>query len=194
MRRTLALLACRVVLLCFGTLLFAPSVRAQAAPVLEVWTYPLQLVRGYRVTFRVEGEATETDGRSALQRVEHTPAAATRVYAGPGFTVRERVFVPVDLPGATIGYAVELSKPLLITVHFQPSLNLMWPATALWRDLVPWSALDAPGHMHELMAGNAFVPERESVPDQAWSSAAVLSTAAQGVLGLQLDGAGRRLR
>ena len=66
--------------------------------------------------------------------------------------------------------------------------------TALWRDLVPWFGLDAPGHMHEVLNGDAFVPERESVPDQSWSSAAFLSSAVRGVLGLQLDAAKRRLR
>ena len=94
---------------------------------LEVWTYPLQLVRGVRVTFRVGGDTTDIDGRSAIRTVEHTPTAATRVYAGAGWLVRERVFVPTDLPGATISYAVESSKPVTITVHFTPSLNLMWP-------------------------------------------------------------------
>ena len=98
------------------------------SPGLEVWTYPLQLLRGYRVTFRVEGDTTETDGRSAMRSVEHAPTTATRMYTGPGFTVRERIFTPVDLSGATISYAVESSKPVVITVHFTPSLNLMWPA------------------------------------------------------------------
>ena len=67
-------------------------------------------------------------------------------------------------------------------------------ATALWRDLVPWFALDAPGHMHEVLNGDVFVPERESVPDQSWSSAAFLSSAVRGVLGLEVDAAKRELR
>ncbi|MEP6601380.1 MAG: hypothetical protein ABJB49_06160, partial [Nitrospirota bacterium] len=60
-------------------------------------------------------------------------------------------------------------------------------ATALWRDLVPWFGLDAPGHAHEVLRGDAFVPERESVPDQTWSSAAFLSSAVSGMLGLHLE-------
>jgi hypothetical protein len=67
-------------------------------------------------------------------------------------------------------------------------------ATALWRDLVPWFALDAPGHMHEVLRGDAFAPERESVPDQTWSSASFVSSAVRGMLGLELDGAKRQLR
>ena len=67
-------------------------------------------------------------------------------------------------------------------------------ATALWRDLVPWFGLDSPGHMHEVLNGDAFVPERESVPDQSWSAAAFLSSAVRGMLGIQLDGLNRALR
>jgi glycogen debranching enzyme len=115
-----------------GRFLVAPGERAMvagyASPGLEVWTYPLQLLRGYRVAFRVDGDTTEIDGPSAVRSVEHTPAAATRVYAGPGFTVREHIVTPTDAPGATIRYVVESSRPVAITVHFVPSLNLMWPA------------------------------------------------------------------
>jgi glycogen debranching enzyme len=67
-------------------------------------------------------------------------------------------------------------------------------ATALWHDLVPWFGLDAPGHAHEVLRGDAFVPERESVPDQTWSSAAFLSSAVSGMLGIHLDGGTRQLR
>ena len=97
-------------------------------PGLEIWTYPLQLVRHYWVSFRVDGDTSELDGRVALRTIEHTPAGATRVYTAPGITLRERVFTPVDLPAAMISYAAEASRPVLVTVHFTPSLNLMWPA------------------------------------------------------------------
>jgi glycogen debranching enzyme len=98
------------------------------APGLEVWTAPLQLLHGHRITMRAEGDTTDTDGRLALRRIEVTPTATTRVYEGPGFVVRERIFTPTDVPGATINYTVESSRSVAITVHFIPSLNLMWPA------------------------------------------------------------------
>ena len=56
--------------------------------------------------------------------------------------------------------------------------SAMWadhrPATALpiWSALVPWSSLDSPGHMHEVLAGDFYHEELESVPEQTWSSAA----------------------
>jgi glycogen debranching enzyme len=67
-------------------------------------------------------------------------------------------------------------------------------AIALWRDLVPWFGLDAPGHMHEVLNGDAFVPERESVPDQTWSAAAFVSSAMRVVVGLQREVSKRELR
>jgi hypothetical protein len=70
------------------------------------------------------------------------------------------------------------------------------PATALpiWTALAPWSSLDSPGHMHEVLAGDFYHEELESVPEQTWSSASFLTTAAEGLLGLGVDGVGRRLR
>jgi len=97
------------------------------APGLEVWTYPLQLVRHYWISFRLEGDTSDVDGRVALRTIEQTPNAETRVYTTPGITLREHIFTPVELPAATISYAAESSRPLLVTVHFTPSLNLMWP-------------------------------------------------------------------
>jgi len=70
------------------------------------------------------------------------------------------------------------------------------PATAfpVWRALVPWSTLDSLGHMHELMAGDFYHEEVESVPEQTWSSASFLTTAVHGLLGLRVDEAGRHLQ
>ncbi len=70
------------------------------------------------------------------------------------------------------------------------------PATALpiWSALVPWSSLDSPGHMHEVLAGDFYHEELESVPEQTWSSASFLTAAVEGLLGLRVDGGARQLR
>ena len=60
-------------------------------------------------------------------------------------------------------------------------------ANTLWRSLVAWAGIDSPGHMHEVMRGDRFTPQRESVPEQMWSSAAFLSAAVTGMLGLDVD-------
>jgi hypothetical protein len=61
-------------------------------------------------------------------------------------------------------------------------------AIALWQSLVPWGSIDSLGHMHEVMSGSFFTPQRESVPEQTWSSSAFLSAAIHGMLGLEADG------
>lgn len=60
-------------------------------------------------------------------------------------------------------------------------------AAELWRRLAPWAAQDSLGHMHEVQSGTTFTPQSESVPEQTWSSAAFLSAAIGGMLGLEAD-------
>jgi glycogen debranching enzyme len=69
------------------------------------------------------------------------------------------------------------------------------PYTALpiWSGLLPWGTLDSMGHMHEVLAGNFYHPQEESVPEQTWSSAAFLSSAVRGLLGLVREAQGNRL-
>ena len=62
-----------------------------------------------------------------------------------------------------------------------------------WHGLLPWFSLDSTGHMHEVLAGDLFHPELESVPEQTWSSAGFASAAIDGLLGLEIHGASRRL-
>ncbi len=66
-------------------------------------------------------------------------------------------------------------------------------AWRLWRGLVDWNTLDSAGHIHEVLAGDIFHPEYESVPEQTWSSAGLLSAATHGLLGLEIDAAKREI-
>jgi glycogen debranching enzyme len=63
------------------------------------------------------------------------------------------------------------------------------PDTAfpIWRSLLSWGTLDSMGHMHELLAGDFYHQQAESVPEQTWSSAGFLSSAVQGLLGLSRE-------
>lgn len=60
-------------------------------------------------------------------------------------------------------------------------------AWATWRNLLPWLSLDAMGHLHETLSGAAFRPQTESVPEQTWSSAGLISSFIEGLAGLRLD-------
>ncbi|HET6220366.1 MAG TPA: hypothetical protein VFE27_25275, partial [Acidobacteriaceae bacterium] len=61
------------------------------------------------------------------------------------------------------------------------------PVTAfsIWSGLLPWGTLDSMGHLHELLTGDFYHQQIESVPEQTWSSAAFLSSAVHGLLGLE---------
>lgn len=97
---------------------------------LELWSWPFQILSGYHIGIRVQGAATDIDGNSLLRRIEYRPDAITRIYIGSDFVIREKLFVPLDLPGAIITYTVEGRGHVDISVHFRPVLNLMWPAAA----------------------------------------------------------------
>lgn len=66
-------------------------------------------------------------------------------------------------------------------------------AWSTWRSIVPWSRLDSLGHIHEVLAGNYYRPQTESVPEQTWSSAGLLDAAVRGLLGLTILGAQHRV-
>ncbi len=61
-------------------------------------------------------------------------------------------------------------------------------AFALWNALLPWNTLDSLGHLHEVLAGDFYRPQVESVPEQTWSSAGLLDAAVRGLLGLEVEG------
>jgi glycogen debranching enzyme len=67
-------------------------------------------------------------------------------------------------------------------------------AWELWRGLDQWNALDSAGHLHELLAGDHYHPEYESVPEQTWSSAGFITSAVTGLLGVEIDGAAHTVR
>jgi glycogen debranching enzyme len=66
-------------------------------------------------------------------------------------------------------------------------------AFSIWSGLLPWGTLDAMGHLHEVLAGNFYHQQTESVPEQTWSSAAFLSSAVHGLLGLEREARANRL-
>ena len=109
---------------------------------LEFWAYPFQIVNSFKVRFRSEGTTTEIDGQKILRRIIYSPEAVTRVYAGPDFIVKEKLFVPLDEPGAIVRYEVASAHPLDVVIHFVPVLDLMWPG-GIGGQSIRWSATDS---------------------------------------------------
>jgi glycogen debranching enzyme len=116
---------------------------------LELWAYPVQLFRDYGVAFRRSGSTAILDGRELLSAIETGPDHSTRIYVGPGFVVRETLFVPVDRPAAILTYQVEGATPVEIEVRAKPVLDLMWPAgmggqSVAWSDALRGYVLSEP--------------------------------------------------
>lgn len=103
-------------------------IEGYAAEGLEIWAYPFQIVNSYRLAFRLKGAAKEIDGQRLLSRVDYSPDCITRTYRGPGFVIREELFVPLNQSGGILTYATE-GKQVDIEVQATPVMNLMWPAS-----------------------------------------------------------------
>ena len=67
-------------------------------------------------------------------------------------------------------------------------------AFALWNAVMQWNSLDSLGHLHEVLAGNFYHEQTESVPEQTWSSAGLVDATVRGLFGLEVDGLHNRLR
>jgi glycogen debranching enzyme len=83
----------------------------------------------------------------------------------------------------------------IFSVHATQSAMTFWQAHrpqiawSIYQSILPWTTLDAPGHIHEVLAGNYFRAQTESVPEQTWSSAGFLDAAVRGLLGIDVRAA-----
>jgi glycogen debranching enzyme len=129
---------------------------------LEVWGYPFQILSNYQVGFKPDGAATESNGLLLLRRIDYRPDSITRVYIGPDYIVREKLFVPLDRAAVVLSYQVDSARPLNIEIHFLPVLNLMWPAATggqntHWNASVPGYVISEPTHGITAVIGSSEI-------------------------------------
>jgi glycogen debranching enzyme len=139
---------------------------------LEVWTYPFQVLSSFRVSFRPQGATTGIDGQTILRRIIYSPESVTRIYAGPEFIVHEKLFVPLDEPGAIVRYEVESVHPLDITIRFVPVLDLMWPASiggqqAAWGSANSAYLFSEPRHRFTASVGSPDIVAHDETPNES---------------------------
>lgn len=143
---------------------------------LEVWAYPVQLIKDYEVGFLPQGTTSEIPGATVLRRIVYRPDEITRIYIGPNFIVREKLFVPLNTSGAIVTYTVESQNPVDIVVHFVPVLNLMWPAGIGGQD-VNWNAaasgylLTEQTHRFSAVIGSTAIVAHDEIFNRPSSSA-----------------------
>ncbi len=137
-----------------------------------MWAYPLQVLSGYTLAFHTPARVAPLDGRALLRRVESTPTEVTRTYVGPDFTVRERLFAPLNAPAALVSYEVEGRPDVRIEVRFQPSLDLMWPG-GIGGQEAGWDAVRSGYLLREPVHGfSALVRSAETVAHDDTANAA----------------------
>ncbi len=91
------------------------------------------------------------------------------------------------------------SKGSVSALHTAGTAAAFWSAHRplqawqIWSGLIPWTTMSSPGYMEEVLTGEIFQPQVESVPQQTWSSAGFLSAAVHGLLGVDVDAPANRL-
>jgi glycogen debranching enzyme len=104
---------------------------------LELWSWPIKWLHDLELSFRVPKYTEPISGRSVARSVIERPEGVTIEYAYEQFTVREHVFVPLELPAVVILLEVDAIRPLDIIATFAPDIHYAWPA-ALGGQYLVW--------------------------------------------------------
>jgi glycogen debranching enzyme len=106
---------------------------------LEAWVYPLEVLEGFGLSFRLQNYPLEVPGSSVAAFINVRPEATVLTYSHAAFTVRQIIFAPVSEPGIIMLLDVQSVLPMTITASFKPRLKLMWPAGLMTGNL-NWDA------------------------------------------------------
>jgi glycogen debranching enzyme len=106
---------------------------------LELWSWPLKWLHDFELSFRVPKYSEPIAGRAVARRVVRRPEGLTIEYAHEQFTVRQHVFVPLDLPAVVMLLEVDALRPMEIVARFTPDIHYAWPASLggqylVWND------------------------------------------------------------
>jgi hypothetical protein len=96
---------------------------------LELWSWPIKWMHDLELSFRVPKYTEPISGRSVAHSIIERPEGVTVEYAYEQFTVREHIFVPLDLPAVIILLEVDAIRPLDIIATFAPDIHFAWPAS-----------------------------------------------------------------
>jgi glycogen debranching enzyme len=96
----------------------------------EVWTWPLKLLHGFELRFRTPLFSEPIPAATLARRVEVTPAGVVITYTHPAFTIRQRIFTPLDEPAVVMVLDVDAVRPIEILAEFQSDLQYAWPGAA----------------------------------------------------------------
>ena len=95
---------------------------------LELWSWPIKWLHDFELSFRIPKYTALISGRSVAHSIIERPEGVTIEYSHEQFTVREHIFVPLDLPAVVILLEVDAIRPLDIVAQFTPDIHFAWPA------------------------------------------------------------------
>jgi glycogen debranching enzyme len=103
----------------------------------ELWSWPYKWMHDFRLSFRVPKYTQSIPGRDVARSVLVRPEGVTITYAYETFTVKQTVFVPLELPAVVMLLEVDAIRPMEIVASFAPDVHLAWPA-ALGGQYIAW--------------------------------------------------------
>jgi glycogen debranching enzyme len=95
---------------------------------LELWSWPVKWLHDLELFFLVPKYTEPIPGHSVAHSVSQRPEGVTIEYAYEQFTVRQHVFVPLELPAVVMLFEVDAIRPLDIILRFTPDIHFAWPA------------------------------------------------------------------
>ncbi len=98
----------------------------------ELWLMPVQLLRNARLTARLQGYDTLIELNKLATDLNVEPDHTTITYSHAAITVRQHMFLPRvgedEVASAIVLFEVHASKPVEISLTFDPSMMRQWPA------------------------------------------------------------------
>src|SRR5687767_12025106 len=94
----------------------------------ELWSWPIKWLHDLELYFRVPKYVEPIPGRTIARSMVQRPEGVTIEYAYEQFTVRQHVFVPLDLPAVIMLLEVDAVRPLDIIARWTADIHYAWPA------------------------------------------------------------------
>jgi glycogen debranching enzyme len=94
----------------------------------ELWSWPVKWLHDLELSFRIPKYTEPIPGHTIAQNVVERPEGVTIEYTYEQFTVKQHVFVPLDLPAVVMLLEVDAIRPLEILARFTADVHLAWPA------------------------------------------------------------------
>ena len=142
----------------------------------EVWAWPIRVLHGFELSFQTPMYADPIRGRDVARSVEVTPGGATITYVHSAFTVRQRIFAPVNEPAIAMVLEVEAVRPMEIIASFNSDLQLAWPGglggqAIWWDDDVKAFLIAEPRRQFSAVVGSPFATSATTNPAHAMPDA-----------------------